>query len=151
MSGYFADPDVTPEESAAALDALAAKHGVTEDVAALRGAGQNGAMTLVEFLRARLAEDELIAKRAAAMTADFDEPLSIIEGDELVLLATNPARVLAEVEAKRRIADEHGPNEYGLCDVCVLNDDARRAPCPTLRLLALPYASHPDYRQEWRP
>ena len=26
-----------------------------------------------------------------------------------------------------------------------------RAPCRTLRLLALPYASHPDYRKEWRP
>jgi hypothetical protein len=24
-------------------------------------------------------------------------------------------------------------------------------PCWTARLLALPYASHPDYREEWRP
>lgn len=43
MSGYFADPDVTPEESAAALDRLAAEYGVAEDVAAIREAGQNGA------------------------------------------------------------------------------------------------------------
>ena len=25
------------------------------------------------------------------------------------------------------------------------------SPCPTLRALALPYADHPDYREEWRP
>jgi hypothetical protein len=24
-------------------------------------------------------------------------------------------------------------------------------PCDTLKLLALPYADHPDYRDEWRP
>jgi hypothetical protein len=29
--------------------------------------------------------------------------------------------------------------------------DAQGWPCQTLRLLALPYADHPDYRPEWKP
>ncbi|MFB6626495.1 MULTISPECIES: DUF6221 family protein [unclassified Streptomyces] len=55
----------------------------------------------------------------------------------------DPARVLAEVEAKRRIlsAYENYDNDAPELDV----------PESVLRLLALPYADHPDYRKEWRP
>lgn len=57
----------------------------------------------------------------------------------------DPARVLAEVEAKRRTV--------------VRCQEAQLAPSPmlvhfanqTLWELALPYADHPDYRQEWKP
>ncbi|MEV4670986.1 DUF6221 family protein [Actinomadura sp. NPDC049382] len=122
-------------------------------------------MTLVEFLNARLDEDEQTAREAGNRRWLIeDNTISLWpenEHDGFMTWPTRsdarhavhwqPERVLAEVEAKRRIVDEHGPNEYGLCDVCVLNDDARRAPCPTLRLLALPYADHPDYDESWRP
>lgn len=44
------------------------------------------------------------------------------------------------------------------CERCVDHNDGQGTrghdlsiPCPTLRMLALPYADHPDYRQEWRP
>ena len=66
----------------------------------------------------------------------------------------DPVRVLREVEAKRRILGEH-ETRNGRCRVCAAtahgNWQRFRAPCFTLRLLALPYADHPDYREEWRP
>lgn len=53
------------------------------------------------------------------------------------------ARVLREVDAKRRILDayENYDNDAPELDV----------PESVLRLLALPYADHPDYRDGWRP
>ena len=67
--------------------------------------------------------------------------------------AWDPARVLAECDAKRRIVElhtgEHECSVYdhdGEIDHCqyVLGD------CSTLRLLALPYADRDGYREEWR-
>jgi len=168
VSGYFADPDVTPEESAAALDRLAAKHGVTAEVAAIREAGQNGAMDLVSFLRARLDEDEQAAKLVpqpyrlyVSAEGRVDEPLEDEEhggyrqwphGEDWMpdhitnwSLIYDPARVLAEVGAKRQIV------ELEICLACHVESQPCDHRDATLRLLALPYADHPDYRQEWRP
>lgn len=65
------------------------------------------------------------------------------------------ARILAEVDAKRRIVDLHGPADHEFSDVEVCSTCDRGGPlpypCPTLRLLALPYADHPDYDEAWRP
>ena len=44
----------------------------------------------------------------------------------------DPARVVAECESKRRILERHEQDEE------------------ILRVLALPYADHRDYRDEWR-
>lgn len=74
----------------------------------------------------------------------------------------DPARVLAEVEAKRRILDEHQPvHGYDpngpVCSTCGepgnLGDETAvvRWPCPTVRLLALPYADRAGYQAEWCP
>lgn len=105
---------------------------------------------LVDFVRQRLDEDEQTTKRADAMTVDLDEPLSVIEGDEYTHLVINPSRVLAEVEAKRRIVNDVArkafDNEYGSGF-----DDAAIAMNDVLKLLALPYASHPEYDESWRP
>lgn len=67
----------------------------------------------------------------------------------------DPARVLAEVDAKRRIIAEHRGSGV-TCPRCSLGaEDGQvvywRDPCATLRLLALPYADHPEYRPEWAP
>jgi hypothetical protein len=51
--------------------------------------------------------------------------------------------VLAEVDAKRRILDE--------CGWAVKNGGGSAFVLPVLRLLALPYADHPDYRPDWAP
>lgn len=53
----------------------------------------------------------------------------------------DPARVLAECEAKRREIARHP------CDNCGMGDD----PCETLRLMTLPYTDHEDYDPAWRP
>jgi hypothetical protein len=130
---------------------------------------------LMQFLRDRLAIEEHVAKAASPgpwhINAEGDEVLAV---DDIVvadgfalsgrqLRATtehiarhDPARVLREVEAKRRLLDLHEPGtqEYvdgDVCMVCTLQGDGPYYPCDTLRLLALPYADHPDYREDWRP
>jgi hypothetical protein len=68
-----------------------------------------------------------------------------------------PQRVLADCESKRRIVALHSPplgaGPTPWCRECSHDGDVESVwvdvPCPTLRLLALPYASHPDYRPEW--
>lgn len=91
------------------------------------------AVTLIEFLRARLDEDE-----GAALRADDDEP---VDSDNQARWSRS--RVLAEVEAKRRIIAEcertFDVEEHGWA---LAND--------VLALLALPYADHPDYDQAWK-
>jgi hypothetical protein len=55
----------------------------------------------------------------------------------------DPVRVLAECDAKRRIIELQRSD---------LRDDPEDWEADeVLRLLALPYADHPDYRAEWRP
>lgn len=122
-------------------------------------------MTLVEFLRARLDEDERLALLAAGPIGDHwqadgamvfaKHPTDAIvdyAGQAAGHIARHdPARVLAEVEAKRRIVDLHAREHE-----CVGSDGGRTAndagewPCQTLRLHGLPYADHPDYDESWR-
>lgn len=65
-----------------------------------------------------------------------------------------PARVLREVDAKRGLLAEHAPRD-GCCRVCTAHANGQwtrfRAPCTTLRLLALPYADRPGYQEGWAP
>ncbi|GGV34112.1 hypothetical protein GCM10010182_67460 [Actinomadura cremea] len=65
----------------------------------------------------------------------------------------DPARVLREVEVKRQIVSRardkiHLATEDPNSDILAGSAGAFAI---TLRLLALPYADHPDYREEWRP
>lgn len=73
----------------------------------------------------------------------------------------DPARVLAEVEAKRRILDlaslaaQREAQKPGYDTVARLETALAKVTAPELervvRLLALPYADQPGYRDEWRP
>jgi hypothetical protein len=102
-------------------------------------------MTLTEFLLARIAEDE-------------DDARAAVDDDPNWLY---PARGLAECEAKRRIVALHeATTDFSgevYCWVCSnvertgLDTYLEPMPCPTLRLLALPYADHPDYQPAWKP
>ena len=110
--------------------------------------GETVAMTLTEFLLARIAEDEGVAR--ANMTGG-PHGTSYRRGVGGSLLVP-PARVLAECEAKRRIVAyreqavrEHDVLNLPLTEVRTITYDA------VLRALALPYADHPDYLEEWRP
>lgn len=102
---------------------------------------------LIEFLRARLNEDERIARAAD------DDGMSGVPGEHIV--RWDPARVPAEVEAKRRIIDlceewieigEIPPN-------ATWSDEAAGGVVArdVLSLLALPYADHADYDLAWAP
>ncbi|MCM3822271.1 DUF6221 family protein [Streptomyces sp. DR3-1] len=98
--------------------------------------------------------------------SDPDEYMAWIiraDGFDAYLQQVQPARVLAEVEAKRQIVglhpviggweDEDGHDRGLGCECCGHSEEYsdRGGWCETLRLLALSYADHPDYREEWRP
>jgi hypothetical protein len=125
-------------------------------------------MTLVEFLLARIAEDKAAALAATRnawkvdpwrnssgmeflVVADFDEgaPAFAIknERDADHIARWDPARVLAECEAKRRIVEELGDYDDGYVWA---SGEASRAET-ALQALALPYADHPDYDESWKP
>jgi hypothetical protein len=59
---------------------------------------------------------------------------------------------LARIAADRQILALHS-GSAALCSWSQDGNDThyRDDPCETLRLLALPYADQPGYREEWRP
>ncbi|MFI8448231.1 DUF6221 family protein [Streptomyces erythrochromogenes] len=130
---------------------------------------------LVQFLRARLDEDEQAASKAAALCGCHPAAPAWAFGDEetggriLVvddphpdlkrrlgrrwngsyegmfsaehIARHDPARVLAEVDAKRQLLDMY---EEGIqVEQFVLKE--------ALRAFAAAYGDHPDFREEWRP
>ena len=102
-------------------------------------------MTLIEFLLARIAEDE-----AAAGRGGWHNGGGVFANDNYGCLLVQPDRVLAECEAKRSIIEMHDamPAENVYCMTCDENHDW---PCATLKTVAAVYADHPDFREEWRP
>jgi hypothetical protein len=140
---------------------------------------------LITWLRAQLDDDERIARQVMAEPGGFYlEP----ETDDTNIMAAGahvyrwaPKRVLAEVEAKRRILDLHPhqrfselpeewpahwkaeiraafPGEaqpYVGCERCHFDHHYEEVNpswwCDHLCLLALPYADRPGYREQWRP
>ncbi|MET7475076.1 DUF6221 family protein [Streptomyces sp. NPDC005648] len=71
-----------------------------------------------------------------------------------------PAQVLAEIEARQALLDEHQDTNDGDCGTCVGGDwgypthgtsSPQSHPCRTLRLLAQPYADRPGYEESWKP
>lgn len=91
-----------------------------------------------------------------------------VQGEHII--RWHPYRVLAECAAKRRIMESHpltsdvvpvhtGPTPAVGCETChtvtassIDDVDYVEAlgPCDTLLALALPYADHPDFHEEWR-
>ncbi|MGW4051507.1 DUF6221 family protein [Streptomyces sp. NPDC004779] len=154
---------------------------------------------LIAFLRARLNEDAELALAASPgpwhPNEEHDEvhavdDIVVAEGFALSgrqLRATvdhiarhDPARVLAEVYAKRMLLDAANASchmecaaEHSFSGSCSLrrmgpvweadgqrwlqDDTGARFNAPpvtsewALRILALPFAGHSDYRREWRP
>ncbi|MGY1644207.1 DUF6221 family protein [Geodermatophilus sp. SYSU D00703] len=116
---------------------------------------------LATFLLARIAEDEAVAVQLADLWAkayyaagpDALAP-GVREGVDAVFAAAHagPARIRTEIHIKRRLvelctsrlqgapsSDADGEHPHGPEDLQVL------------RLLALPYVGHPDYRTAWLP
>jgi hypothetical protein len=131
---------------------------------------------LITFLRARLDDDEQVAKSAADEAGDswdaggaYSDAVLAKNGGVIIcgpyaggflddalrqhIARHDPARVLRDVEAKRRAVDlcvEWINRPVGQIDR-VADDAFVEAGESLLRLLALPYADHKDYRKEWRP
>lgn len=132
-------------------------------------------MELIDFLRARLDEDEQTARAAtpgpwstmgqrvldpsppsgrlgvgmavghAAASADYNETATHIA-------CHDPARVLREVEAKRLILAEY-ENENRVMERghrTAWTDGGQAARHTVLKAFALSYADHPDYNHDWR-
>jgi len=105
--------------------------------------------TLAEFLLARIWDDQTIAESARVHVDDLDGWPAVTAAH---VLRHDPARVLAECEAKRRIVERYRRHERDVTPHGVaLDDSARFALEDTVRDLAQTYADHPAYRQEWRP
>lgn len=121
---------------------------------------------LVAFLRARLDEDERVAREALSDTGgpvwsdggQYGESVNVDEtggpvavgawtgylgdGPRYHIARHDPARVLAEVAAHRAWVD--------WIDGELADDAAQQMPWDLACALAAVYASHPDYREEWR-
>jgi len=122
-------------------------------------------MTLVEFLLSRIGDDEQAARSAGVLQSGTSWEYEPDPTPSPILLVA-PARVLAECEAKRRIIEEYreftkADPDDGMPIYAEDVDEDRLWPAygggmfsglrKAVRLLALPYADHPDYRAEWRP
>lgn len=112
-------------------------------------------VTLTEFLTARLDEDEARTTVAASQRGQgLLDDAKVLGGVDQPF---TPARLLAEVEAKRQLI--HLAYEATGLDMDKDLDrdlDARQVSGiefvgeRMLRALALPYADHPDFRDAWR-
>jgi hypothetical protein len=124
---------------------------------------------LVTWLRAQLDEDE----RLIAEHPDGEDGGSWIEDSgigagvetdypSLAYLRIEKKRALAEVAAKRGLIGQvlnyeaKIDGEWGCCHSAEqigqgLCPDSIARDTPAFRLLALPYAGRPGYRDEWRP
>lgn len=100
-------------------------------------------------------EFNLPADVISSIGYDSDQVL-VKQSDGAHIARHDPARVLAECAAKRRIVERHGALDEDECPGCgaYLDGTWRTGPgelCPDLAALASVYADHPDYREEWRP
>lgn len=113
-------------------------------------------MDLLEFLRARLDDDERMANNLDELAGYERNGIESTAGGEVVdyLDHFSPDRMLADVDAKRRIIDEA---ERAFADAERDDHDQAAGHLAAaferriLPPLALPYAGHPDYRGDWRP
>ena len=131
---------------------------------------------LVEWLRAQLDEDERIARAATpgpwvdqgGYVTDVGPRVQVTDygtqdgepeedgpqgrADSAHIAEHDPARVLREIDAKRRLLAVHRPyvaEPDQACLGCAGGIEFER--CPVVRLLALPYVDRPGYREDWRP
>lgn len=135
--------------------------------------------SLVEFLRTQYMEARAAeaGKRAIPGGLPFrwtavytkDDPHVLIDGvrrfseneffEQYGEPDANPA-VLADLDAKLAVLDEHQDVNDGSCGTCVDGrwgypthggSSPQSYPCRTLRLLAVSFAAHVDYDERWRP
>jgi hypothetical protein len=110
--------------------------------------------SLIEFLEARIAEDESLAAAAIKSHAPDEVweselgSMNLWPEDIAFWASQTPYRVLAECAAKRAIIEDwEDPEDDGVWEGydygCALTTDR------AARALAAAYSDHPDYQQEW--
>lgn len=111
---------------------------------------------LFAFIRARYDDEERAARRVLDLESDEFEyeyewsrhsrhKVSGGSGRTSLPGAPGPSDRLADVDSKRRILDLHGTP-----DICDPNGFRVNPPhCETVVLLALPFASHPEFQLRW--
>lgn len=119
---------------------------------------------LVAFLNARYTEAEAMAAVVHIGSCATMTGAAIVYGVPATCDCGQPELIRADVAAKRRITRLHGDGGesmgylkeggYGIhehaCTVCGTRGEFGVLwPCTTLRLLAAPFAGHPDFRMEW--
>jgi hypothetical protein len=111
---------------------------------------------LVEFLLARVSEDEAFARASASLLLIIQtERCAVIGSDEhrtyMHFDRHDPARVLAECAAKRAIVAEADRGRRALAAGVINSSNVSLAASgeTVLKALAAIYASHPDYDQAW--
>lgn len=126
--------------------------------------------TLTEFLAARLDEDEAAAREAsqAIGSGEWGHGQRQVRSVTLTLVAEtaadrhiarhDPARVLREVAAKRRVLERHSPVDMLgalYCDGCPTDEDGyhgyKLSDCPELQNLAFIWNEHEDWDPRWCP
>ena len=123
----------------------------------------NYAADLATFLLARIAEDEAVARAASEFGNSSWQPgeahrwklndqddLPMTEAESAHIARHDPARVLAECAAKRALV-ERDARQVSYVFAGPGEPPTREEGTDTLRLLALPYADHPDYQEDWKP
>lgn len=123
-------------------------------------------MTIVEFLLARIAEDEAVASEVLVKTGERpwlapryyedaagSSPTAYFDMDyNQGGFVVSASRVLAECAAKRRIVARHAPGEFADAPgeyFCTLTPTWGFWPCADLLDLAQAYSSHPDFDLAW--
>lgn len=127
---------------------------------------------LTTFLRACLDDDERVARKCApGPWVILGEPresyvvsaagVAVALGwlrDAAHIARWDPARVLAEIDAKRRIIDAYMDAVHMHQAMSETDDDGKwdwlfkeESLEGVVKLLALPYADLESYREEWRP
>ena len=106
---------------------------------------------LVQFIRARLDEEAEAAEAADKQEVSWRWDPDAESPVERHIARYDPVRVLAEVYVKRRIVAEHDTFRWEIGDRVHDCQWVPEWPCTTLRLLALPYVTHPDFLVEWVP
>lgn len=104
-------------------------------------------MTLAEFLLARVVEDE----DGPELHARTCSELCAADRSDAICDCDGPQRWAAECEAKRRIVERLRVQVEGVDPIGSEELWPYEIAWDTLCFLALPYADHPDYREEWKP
>lgn len=117
----------------------------------------SGIDELVTWLRAQIDEDERVAqfampRRGEEWNASYGHAFVILVDVDRHSKRHSPARVLREVQAKRRIL-EVATSQIKVAEI-LPPEHAQQAAARAqgiIQLLAVPYADRPGYRDEWRP